>query len=217
MAIQLIKFLLRNDLYVKYGMNLQAIFKDNKEIAMLFKYLSKMHETYKKDLSLEEFSTYVMTNCMEKDREILTELLSTLNDVDDTSDTVFADLFADVVKRQKAYDLALASLEVSEGHKEFADLLMLTRDLDMLNPVTQHEEILFVTDDLEVLYNESIKIPGLRWRLQTLNRMLGSLRRGDFGFIFARPETGKTTFLASEVSNFAQQLHARMANNDEVI
>jgi len=215
MAIQLIKFLLRNDLYVKYGMNLQAIFKDNKEIAMLFKYLSKMHETYKKDLSLEEFSTYVMTNCMEKDREVLTELLSTLNDVDDTSDAVFADLFANVVKRQKAYDLALASLEVSEGRKEFTDLLMLTRDLDVLNPVTQHEEILFVTDDLEVLYNESIKIPGLRWRLQTLNRMLGSLRRGDFGFIFARPETGKTTFLASEVSNFAQQLHARMANNDE--
>ena len=92
---------------------------------------------------------------------------------------------------------------------------MLTRDLDVLDPVAHHEEILFVTDDLEVLYDESIKIPGLRWRLQTLNRMLGSLRRGDFGFIFARPETGKTTFLASEVSNFAQQLHARMANNDE--
>jgi replicative DNA helicase len=35
---------------------------------------------------------------------------------------------------------------------------------------------------------------------------LGSLRKGDFGFIFARPETGKTTFLASEVSNFIDQV-----------
>ena len=56
------------------------------------------------------------------------------------------------------------------------------------------------------LYNETIATPGLRWRLGSLNRMLGSLRKGDFGFIFARPETGKTTFLASEVTNFATQL-----------
>ena len=215
MAPQLIKFLLKHDLYLKYGSNMQSIFKDNKEINILFKYLNKMHELYKKDLEVAEFSAYVLTNCMEKDREVLTEFLSTINDVEDTSDEVFADIFADVLKRQKAYDLALASLEVSEGRKDFADLLTLTRDLDVVNPVTNHEEVLFVTDDLEVLYNESIKIPGLRWRLQTLNRMLGSLRRGDFGFIFARPETGKTTFLASEVSNFAQQLHARMAEDNE--
>lgn len=215
MAPQLIKFLLKHDLYLKYGSNMQSIFKDNKEINMLFKYLNKMHELYKKDLEVAEFSAYVLTNCMEKDREVLTEFLSTINDVEDTSDEVFSDIFADVLKRQKAYDLALASLEVSEGRKDFADLLTLTRDLDVVNPVTNHEEVLFVTDDLEVLYNESIKIPGLRWRLQTLNRMLGSLRRGDFGFIFARPETGKTTFLASEVSNFAQQLHARMAEDNE--
>lgn len=36
--------------------------------------------------------------------------------------------------------------------------------------------------------------------------MLGSLRGGDFGFIFARPETGKTTFLASETTFMAEQL-----------
>ena len=36
--------------------------------------------------------------------------------------------------------------------------------------------------------------------------MLGSLRQGDFGFIFARPEVGKTTFLASEVTFMANQL-----------
>jgi KaiC/GvpD/RAD55 family RecA-like ATPase len=36
--------------------------------------------------------------------------------------------------------------------------------------------------------------------------MLGSLRGGDFGFVFARPETGKTTFLASEVTYMAEQV-----------
>lgn len=47
--------------------------------------------------------------------------------------------------------------------------------------------------------------------------MLGSLRQGDFGFIFARPETGKTTFLASEVSYFATQTDKPIIwfNNEE--
>jgi replicative DNA helicase len=45
----------------------------------------------------------------------------------------------------------------------------------------------------------------LRWRLTTMNKMVGSLRKGDFGFIFKRPETGGTTFLASEVTFMAEQ------------
>lgn len=64
----------------------------------------------------------------------------------------------------------------------------------------------FVDDDLTSLVADCISTPGLRWRLNTLNQMLGSLRKGDFGFVFARPETGKTTFLASEVTYMAEQL-----------
>ena len=61
------------------------------------------------------------------------------------------------------------------------------------------------------------KQPGLRWRLDCLNRSIGSIRKGDFGFIFARPETGKTTFLASEVSHFAEQSSGPILwfNNEE--
>jgi replicative DNA helicase len=64
----------------------------------------------------------------------------------------------------------------------------------------------FVTDDLQILIDDAVSTPGLRWRLNTMNQMLGSLRKGDFGFIFARPETGKTTFLASEITYMATQL-----------
>jgi replicative DNA helicase len=58
---------------------------------------------------------------------------------------------------------------------------------------------------LKELYDTQVDTPGLRWRLKFLNQSLGSLRKGDFGFLFARPETGKTTFLASEVSHMATQ------------
>lgn len=55
------------------------------------------------------------------------------------------------------------------------------------------------TTFLELMANANTQ-QGLRWRLDCLNKSLGSLRAGDFGFIFARPETGKTTFLASEIA-----------------
>lgn len=73
-------------------------------------------------------------------------------------------------------------------------------------PKEEKEEDIFVTDDLQELVDTQLKKPGLRWRLKTLNKMLGSLRLGDFGFVFARPETGKTTFLASEVTFMSEQI-----------
>jgi hypothetical protein len=62
---------------------------------------------------------------------------------------------------------------------------------------------------------------GLRWRTDSLNKRLGSLRQGNFGFVFARPETGKTTFLSSEFTYMAEQIPeeggpALWFNNEQV-
>jgi replicative DNA helicase len=65
--------------------------------------------------------------------------------------------------------------------------------------VDQAETNDFVSTDLEVLLSELNSSQGLRWRLDTLNKSLGSLRKGDFGFVVKRPETGGTTFLANQV------------------
>lgn len=75
----------------------------------------------------------------------------------------------------------------------------------------------FVTDDLEALVAETVQKSGLRWRLNCLNKSLGSLRKGDFGLVFARPETGKTTFLASEISAMLEQTEDPILwfNNEE--
>lgn len=74
-----------------------------------------------------------------------------------------------------------------------------------------------VTGDLEELLENAYQEQGARWRLDCLNKSLGSLRSGDFGFIFARPETGKTTFLASECSYFLTQSDRGIVwfNNEE--
>ncbi len=118
--------------------------------------------------------------------------------------------------------MSLDAYEVAESKANIADLMAKIEKLKAITEGTSNDEgttdFSFVTDDLEVLVNDSITKPGLRWRLQTLNKMLGSLRVGDFGFIFARPETGKTTFLASEVTHMATQAQGPVLwlNNEQM-
>jgi replicative DNA helicase len=76
----------------------------------------------------------------------------------------------------------------------------------------------FVSPSLTYL-SEVVATGGLNWRLQELNVALGPLRKGDFIIIAARPETGKTTFTASEASYMMSQLqpdeHVVWINNEE--
>jgi replicative DNA helicase len=105
-------------------------------------------------------------------------------------------------ERDAARTLAQAAIDVSEGRKPFEDLRNL---LPEQGEVAKGDEDEFITTNLVELCESTIKAQGFRWRLESLNKSLGSLRTGDFGFVVARPETGKTTFLASEVSYFAGQ------------
>lgn len=120
-------------------------------------------------------------------------------------------------ERKISQQIALEALSISEGRGNISRLIELGDSLK--EPACEPSEAgsEFVSDDLEVLHDGQCYAPGLRWRLRSLNESLGSLRRGDFGFIFARPESGKTTFLASEVSYFSSQtkLPILWFNNEE--
>lgn len=47
---------------------------------------------------------------------------------------------------------------------------------------------------------------GLHWRLRALRESTRALRSGDFGIVAMRPDRGKTTLVASEVTHMAPQL-----------
>lgn len=100
----------------------------------------------------------------------------------------------------KAYDVA-------EGRGKLSDVIELSSGLSTneASDDASGEIDDFVTTDLVEIVNRRRNLEGLRWRLGSLNRALGPLRKGNFGFVFARPETGKTTFLASEVTHMAGQ------------
>jgi hypothetical protein len=111
-----------------------------------------------------------------------------------------------LLQRQQASRIAEAALAVAEGNGDPAGLHELTSQLSLApdgGAPAWHR--LVATTDLELLHERRTSSPGLRWRLESLNKALGPLRQGNFGFVFARPETGKTTFLCSEVTHMASQ------------
>jgi replicative DNA helicase len=65
-----------------------------------------------------------------------------------------------------------------------------------------------VLDPIEDLLKAEENDTGLHWRLPCLNRHIKPLRAGDFAIIAARPDKGKTTFCASELTYMAAQVDA---------
>lgn len=214
----LLPFLVKRDNYRKYASYLITD-RTDKLLNNVLDKLKELHESLDRDVTFEELTLSVLSSCDDKDKETYTVLLNNA-DKKQVEDDAALVILEELRLRKEAHKIALEAIDVSEGKKPFDSLIEVIQNAGV-SPVVNDEEVLFVTDDLETLYNEQYLKPGLRWRLAALNRMFGSLRKGDFGFLFARPETGKTTFLASEMTCFAEQLCARGAgpliwfNNEE--
>jgi len=203
----LIKYLFDYDLYIKYRSYIE-IEKDLKEIYYLFKALDNIFEVTKQTITFEDYALWVQVNLgndytsfleIIKNEQILPELLQ--------------NVLKEIKERNLAYKIAQTALKVSEGKGKLSEI----DDLYKKFEVQEIETSRFVSQNIEEIYNDSVKTPGIRWRLESLNRSLGPLRKGDFGFIFARPETGKTTLLSSEITFFAGQVKSPILwiNNEE--
>lgn len=193
--LYLIKTLFNYNNYIKYRHHI-IIQKDQKEIYYLFKALDTIINELKRDITFEEYSLWVTVN-LGKDYDSFLDLIKQQQ----TGKDLIEKSLEEIKKRNIAYSIAECSLAVSEGKKDFDEIY---RILDLAKE-TKIKESPFVTENLLDIYEHRIKSPGLRWRLQSLNNSLGPLRKGNFGFVFARPESGKTTFFASEATFFAEQ------------
>lgn len=218
-----LKYLLEFELYQKYRkhLNLSYIKESSKELYKLYLLLDSFMQDIRKDSNLEEFRFFVGSQVEEKD---LT-LYNTLLDVCDKETNISKEGIEVVLKRLRqkeiANKLALCIYEFSEGRRTLKEVEALQEEFNAskgdkagLSSATDIKE---VTDDVELVIEHQIAKPGLRWPLDSLNKSLGSLRIGDFGFAFARPETGKTTFMAHVATFMAAQASAPVVwiNNEE--
>lgn len=160
----------------------------------------------------------VVASKMPKDKlKVHKELIRILSTQETLDDDVTA-LMQGLAKRDYASRIGDLALRISDGEKgEFSQIEELLADyntsvgkLDRLDGTIGR----FSLEDLR-----SSREPGLEWRLEALNEGYGDLRKGDLVVFGKRPDSGGTTFLASEVTYMAEQLaedeQVLWVNNEE--
>lgn len=204
--LSIIKLFLHYPTWEEYKDKLpvSALPKDAQPVySVLYNYHSSNEN--KTSLSTSDLANLLFASSA-KDKDYYSGVLEQLDKLEVSEDTTLK-LIQSILAHKKLKEISLAAYDVTEGKLEPEKMKQLLEDyLKQTEEQEKGETFDFISDDLEELAHDTIKKPGLRWRLSALNQMLGSLRKGDFGFIFARPETGKTTFLASETTYMSEQL-----------
>ena len=203
--IQVILLLSYNN-YIKYNslINVNSLKELHKEIYYLFTTVKELQENTPANYSVDEFAVYFYTKYPAARDNAAYEALLTQAKALDISELAADKVLHAVQQRASAVALSEAAFKFTQGYGSPDEIKTLYEAFNGL-PEDVSDDTEYVTTDLEELVNNAVMQKGLRWRLDCLNKGLGSLRKGDFGFLFARPESGKTTFLASEVSNMLQQ------------
>jgi KaiC/GvpD/RAD55 family RecA-like ATPase len=180
-----------------------------KELQPIYSLLDNYHNTNenKADLTVADMAN-LLVGVSHKDKEYYLGVLENLQKLEVSADTTVK-LVQRIIANKKLNEISLAAHDAKEGRvdlEQVQNLFQQFLDSQTEQKEEENDDNVFASDDLETLIQGALQTPGLRWRLTTLNQMLGSLRKGDFGFVFARPETGKTTFLASETTFMCEQL-----------
>jgi replicative DNA helicase len=204
--------------YYKY-VNINYIKINYNDIYKLFNIVSLYYSKYNTSTTItnNELEIFYNSNYLLRDQERkeLSLLIEDIFNQDTTNKDIIVSLLEEHRRRSLAGQVAMMALDVEGGKKSTEDLLNLFNEFE--HQEVEADDITPVDMDLDNLYDTQISTPGLRWRIDWLNKSLGSLRKGDFGFIFARPETGKTTFLASEITHMVSQTDGDILwfNNEE--
>lgn len=203
--------------YYKY-INLDYIKINYTNIYKVFIVVHNYYDKYDKDkISLEELDVAYNGSyrLQDSERKELNSLLEVIFSTEIVNEENVIELLEGHRKRCLSGEIARIALDVEDGRADVADLQKIYNEFDQ-DPI-EVDQSNVVDMSLEDLYDSQVLTHGLRWRVHWLNKSLGSLRKGDFGFIFARPETGKTTFLASEISHMVQQTDKDIVyfNNEE--
>ena len=204
--------------YYKY-VNLNYIKSNYTSHYKLFNSIDSYYNAYpdKENISTTELEIQYNSNYLlqEAERKELTLLVTRIFEAEITNKDAVINLLNEHRRRGLAGNLAKLALDVEDGSADPQSLIEKFKDFEV-DEVTD-KKFDFQNMSLKHIYDEQDNYPGLRWRLNWLNKSLGSLRKGNFGFLFARPETGKTTFLASEITHMIKQTDGDIIwfNNEE--
>ena len=215
---RILKIFLNKEMWSKYqeALDLDFIKNNLPQLYKLFRVVEILHNEIANDLTVLDLEAGLMIHYPGVPVEDFLSLFNVLReDVPDPEQVL--KLLGSMKSHSEAAKLGLLALDVAQGKKTIEELDSAVDSYKVVQTVKEEEKEDFVNDDIELLLAETYGEGGLNWRLGSLNRSLGPLRLGDMGFVFARPETGKTTFLCSEATYMAEQLEREDRPKEEVI
>jgi len=211
----LLKALLIGDNYRLYrnGVNTEFVDSNYSEVGKLYRTLDNLQERESKDYTLDDLKLRFYTLYPKITPKSYDELFQQLAETQFDQHTVQEYLHS-TSQRAVAFKLATEALHVADGRKDVDSLLRVVTEAPELlkrRVVKQGDSDPYAHErpnqNIKEFLEQRKTMPGLRWRLNSLNKSVGSLRKGNFGFIFARPEIGKSAFILSESTNMATQLN----------
>lgn len=141
------------------------------------------------------------------DDEVFNTYVGILRNIgQDVDDETKAGILLDLYEVEAATRIANLCERYEEGDLDapFPDLVSSVVDSYKINIGARAAK--WNDTDIGELLLEDQNNDGLKWRLKVLRESMRPLRGGDFGIVAGRPDKGKTTFLASEVTYMAPQL-----------
>lgn len=160
---------------------------DSIQFEAFWSWFSKIKHPSMKDDQKNVYSAILRNAAKDPPEQVKDTLLSDLHELR------LANSLGNIVEQWKEGEVADLSAAVSLAHDRYkADMGMKAVD--------------WIQTPIEELLTEEADESGIRWRLQTLNMCMRGLRPGDMGIIAARPDKGKTSFFASEITYMAKQL-----------
>ncbi len=189
----------------------------------IFNVLGEYWDNYptRTEINYSEFRTFfsIVKGRKVKDPSAYEVAFDNLKDALDKPSPIVKDLLGKLIETDYATQIYDVCLKIGTGMGGELESIepMLNAYKKEIGASVEKDDV-FVKPSLDYL-SGVVASGGLRWRLKELNVALGPIRKGDFVIIAARPETGKTTFTASEASYMMTQLqpdeHVIWINNEE--
>lgn len=193
-------FIQDNELFTKFYNSLKLDFiRDNYPV--LYRCFKCLPADSIESLEANYLANYPVLK--QGDREVIRTLLDNVQNTEVDEEAIINYLEAHLT-RVWSSEVGITALEVAEGRKSLEELQAILDKKETIK--VEENDVEFVTTDIELLINEEEVSGGLKWRLKCLNQSLGCLRKGNFGHIFARVETGKTAMWVSESTFMAEQV-----------
>lgn len=195
----------------KYCIVCDNILKEE-HICIIYNTIKQYYTNINKEhnyISKDELISYITISYSSyKDINTILSVIETIYNID-ISDSLSKNIVTNLIEKDISNKIINKLLPVITENK-FSVIESIEDDLESYKKLalkTEETQSPFFSEPLSAIVQELvIQDGGLKWRLQSVQDALGSLQGGILGHVFARPNSGKTSWLASEITNFAGQL-----------